>query len=351
MRSKYSQEHSNEYCGFVNVNKPPGLTSFDVIRKLRKILGVRKLGHSGVLDKPATGVLPIGVGRATKLFKYFTNLQKIYLTTFIFGFSTDTDDILGRVLQVGDAKDLEAEKVKAVLQRFVGDIVQIPPRYSTTKVAGKPYYKLAAKGEEPPMKFKPVKVDKIEFIEFKEGPTFSMLASQFHNLIQQKEKENSEIVPKEDRTLKLLTIRILCRGGFYVRSLARDLGEILGVKGCVFSLVREQVGPLRIESALTIEAVERKINEGRSDEVILPPSILAEPQSSLTLDKESISLLRLGRELWLNEASFIQKFKGIPETLFVLDRFGELVGVVKARRSIAEKVILQPKTVFPERNP
>jgi len=349
MRSNDSQSDSDRYCGFVNVNKPPGLTSFDVIRKLRKILGTRKLGHSGVLDKPATGVLPIAVGRATKLFKYFADFQKAYLTTFIFGFSTDTDDILGRILQVGDARGLDAEKLKSELQKFVGDIVQVPPRYSTTKVAGKPYYKLAAKGEEPPRKLKPVKVEKIEFIEFKDGPPFSVLTSQFDNLLRPRNEEDPEIILKEEPALKLVTVRILCRGGFYVRSLARDLGEILGVKGCVLSLVREQVGPLRIESALTIEDIETRMSEGRSDEVILPPSILAEPKSSLTLDKESISLLRSGRELWLSQASFIQKFNGIPQTLFVLDRFGELAAVVKPRRSIAEKVVLQPKTVFPER--
>jgi len=264
------REGQPQLSGFINVNKPVGFTSFDVIRRLRSILRIRKLGHSGVLDKPATGVLPIGVNRATKLFQYFDRMLKVYLTTFLFGFSTDTDDI-------PEATTLLAEHSQLAVPR-------------------------KDNGSSP--------------------------------LIE------ASAIPE----LKLLTVRILCRGGFYVRSLARDVGELVKAQGCVLSLVREQVGPFRVEDAVGFDEVEQAVSESKFQErVLLPMRVIAEPERTVKLDAASIQRLRQGQQVLLQMSFLPERLRRRGEAVFVLDSRGHLAAVAHTREPVpGERIPLQP---------
>ncbi len=322
------------------------MTSFDVIRRLRKALGVRKMGHSGVLDKPATGVLPIGIGGATRLFYFFQDYVKVYLTTFILGFTTDTDDIAGKIIEVGNTKGLTERRVKGVIERFIGDIDQIPPRFSTTKVDGKRFYKLASRGEEVPQKIKRVAVDKIDLMEFKNGPSVGLLGKRIEGLMGKDSPARTYADDLDGMSTKLVTLRIFCRGGFYVRSLARDIGKVTGAGGCVFSIVREQVGPFRIEDARSLEDIEAKINEDRLDSVLLSPSVIADPGRSVTLDLASVEALSAGRPLQVDARMTRSGLTRSGELVYVLDRFGNLVAVASVRKAVGDRIILQPRRVF-----
>ncbi len=340
-----------QYSGFLNIDKPPGITSFEVIRRLRKLTGIRKIGHSGVLDKPATGVLPVGIGSANRLFFFFGSFLKVYLTSFLFGLSTSTDDIYGKIIDIGDAKALTVDDIEKALRKFIGSISQIPPTFSTTKVGGKRFYQLAAKGKEVPAREKSVVLENFEILDFKDGPSLSDISRQFTHLLTDEandiNKQLSQHPKLKEHTLKLLTIRIFCRGGFYVRSLARDLGETTSAKGCVFSLVREQVGPFKIENSLTLEQIERLYSEGKFEqECLLPKSFIAEPERTLTLDMKSIHHLKTGRPLFLETKVLREELQGTVEPMFILDADGQLVATAKTKMVMEDRVILTPTRIL-----
>jgi len=323
--------------GFFNINKPVGLTSFQVISELRRILGIRKLGHSGVLDKPATGVLPIGVNRATKLFSYFADFRKVYLTTLLLGFATTTDDIIGEIVSAGEKGSAAEKEVQLALKQFIGEISQRPPRFSTTKVDGKEFYRMALAGEEVPHKLKRVTVEDIEFVSYVDGPAAD-------ELLESRPDLSSE--PISLPPLTLLTVRISCRGGFYVRSLARDLGELLKTQGCVFSLVREQVGPFRVEDAHTLEAMEDMAAKGQEQDALQPMSIIAEPERTVALDAPSVAQLARGMPVVV-KAHFLEG--GIHKRgtrLFATGPDGELAAIVEVAQPVGDNLPLHPRKVL-----
>ncbi|MCD6282344.1 tRNA pseudouridine(55) synthase TruB [bacterium] len=323
--------------GFINMNKPVGLTSFQVITQLRRILGIRKLGHSGVLDKPATGVLPIGVNRATKLFSYFADFRKEYLTTLLLGFATTTDDIIGEIVSTGETGGVTEKEVQLALKQFIGEISQRPPKFSTTKVDGKEFYRMALAGQEVPHKLKRVTVEDIEFVSYSDGP----LAEE---LLESRPALSTE--PAGLPPLKLLTVRIVCRGGFYVRSLARDLGELLGTQGCVFSLVREQVGPFRVEDAHTLEEMEDLAAKGQEQDAIQPMSIIAEPERTVALDAPSIAQLARGMPVVV-KAHFLEgEVHKRGTRLFVTGPDGEIAAIVEVSQPIGDNLPLHPRKVL-----
>lgn len=357
--------------GFINVNKPVGFTSFDVIAKLRRVLRIRKLGHSGVLDKPATGVLPIGVNRATKLFQYFDRFQKVYLTTFLFGFSTDTDDITGRIITAGEAGAIDESQdarkssaragavaataklarsdLEAALSQFKGRISQVPPRFSTTKVHGKEFYRLALRGEEIPHRLKLVTVEDIEVLDFKDGPDVATLLAEYPQLLTPRDGTASPPVDREQIAApKLMTVRIFCRGGFYVRSLARDLGELVGSGGCVFGLVREQVGPFRVEDAVSIDEIQQAVDEGQfQKKMLLPMRVVAEPERTVRLDVASVNRLRDGKQVLLEMRFLPERLRKRGELVFVLDPDAQLVAVGHTREPVpGERIPLQPRRML-----
>lgn len=208
--------------GLLNINKTVGMTSHDVVAVLRKKIGIKQIGHTGTLDPFAEGVLPVCIGKATRLIEYFAD-DKEYLATVKFGSATTTYDIEGEKTFTSDKKVTEQVVLEA-LKIFEGEIEQLPPIYSAIKVKGKKLYEYARKGED--VKIEPRKV----FIENIELKAF-------------------------DEKLQQAEILIKCSKGTYIRSIANDLGKKLGVGAHLVKLIRTQAGNCRVENAINLEDI------------------------------------------------------------------------------------------------
>ena len=220
--------------GIINVYKEAGFTSHDVVAKLRGILKQRKIGHTGTLDPDATGVLPVCLGKGTKLCDMLTNTDKTYEAVLELGISTDTQDISGTVQRRCEVNVKEAEVISCI-ESFVGECMQIPPMYSALKVNGKKLYELAREGKE--IKREPRKVV-------------------FHEI---------EII---DISLPRVTLKVTCSKGTYIRTLCHDIGEQLGCGGCMKSLIRTKVGVFEIEDSRTLSEIEAIMQNGKLEELI-----------------------------------------------------------------------------------
>ena len=204
--------------GIINVYKEKGYTSFDVVAKLRGIFKQKKIGHTGTLDPDAEGVLPVCLGKATKVCDLLTDKSKEYEAVLLLGKVTDTQDITGTVLEEKDVKVTE-EAVRETVLSFVGDYMQIPPMYSALKVNGKKLCDLAREGKTVERQARPVKILTIDIL---------------------------------DVTLPRVRMRVHCSKGTYIRTLCQDIGEKLGCGGCMESLLRTQVSEFLLKDALKI---------------------------------------------------------------------------------------------------
>jgi len=210
--------------GVLNVNKPSGISSYDVIRRIKPILqSPIPLGHAGTLDPLASGVLLVLLGEATKVSRFLLNLPKEYVAGVLFGKQTDTDDVTGKVTSERPATGLTAQLVQACLERFTGEIEQVPPAFSALKQDGQPQYRLARRGMEVRPKSRMVKVYELELLDW-QPPT--------------------------------ATIRCRVSAGTYVRALARDLGTALDTGATLATLVRTKVGQFTIEDATTPDTLD-----------------------------------------------------------------------------------------------
>ena len=215
-----SRTENASLFGFLNIYKPKGLTSHDVVARLRKITKVRQIGHTGTLDPFATGVLPICIGKATRLIEYLDD-DKEYLATVQFGKNTATYDLEGEITATFDKKVTE-EDVKNALKDFEGEISQIPPIYSAIKVNGKKLYDYARQGQDIEIKPRKVTISKIELKEL-------------------------------DKTSQSAKITVACSKGTYIRSIAYDLGAKLGCGGYLTALERTQAGKFQVNTAIKLE--------------------------------------------------------------------------------------------------
>lgn len=220
----------NNLNGLLIVNKPKGWTSFDVVAKVRNLLNVKKVGHTGTLDPMATGVLVLCLGKATQLVEKMIGMDKEYVAEITLGATSDTDDAEGNITENKEAGQKSQKEVEQVLKTFAGIIQQIPPAFSAKKIGGKRAYKLAREGK--PVELKPAEVTIYEL---------EVLNYQW---------------PK-------LEVRVKSGKGFYVRALARDVGEKLGVGGYLSALKRTQVGPYMLDQAIQVE----EVSEGRVIEI------------------------------------------------------------------------------------
>lgn len=222
--------------GIINVYKEAGFTSFDVVAKLRGILKIKKIGHTGTLDPDATGVLPVCVGKATKLCDMLTDKDKVYECVMLLGVETDTYDMSGRILERKSVNCTE-DDVKHALEQFVGDIMQVPPMYSALKVNGKKLYELAREGKEVERKARPVTIFSIDVLSM---------------------------------DLPEVTVRIHCSKGTYIRSICHDLGQALGCGCAMKSLIRTRVSMFDIADARTLDEIERIVKNGKLDGIMMP---------------------------------------------------------------------------------
>lgn len=218
--------------GFLNLNKPQHFTSHDCVAKLRKILNTKKIGHGGTLDPLATGVLPIAVGKATRLLQFLPD-EKAYKATIKFGVVTTTDDLEGEIIKQAEVNDLTLAKIRQLLPEFIGKIEQIPPIYSALKQGGKKLYDLARKGAVVDIPKRQVIIHHIEILNWR----------------------NSRY-PELD-------LSITCGGGTYIRAIARDLGDKLGTGGVLARLERTLSCGLKIENSLKFEDIIEQKKEDK----------------------------------------------------------------------------------------
>ena len=211
--------------GFLNLNKPVGVTSHHCVAQLRRILKIKKVGHGGTLDPAATGVLPIAVGKATRLLQ-FLPAKKAYQAKIRFGVTTTTDDLEGEIISTQPASGLTLEQIKPCLTQFIGTIEQIPPAYSAIKKEGKKLYELARKGEKVEVQSRQVEIEQMEILAWYPGE-----------------------FPE-------LEISLFCGSGTYIRAIARDLGKILKVGGTLASLTRTLSGGMELGASLTLEQIK-----------------------------------------------------------------------------------------------
>lgn len=256
--------------GVVVIDKPQGLTSHDVVNRVRRILGQRSVGHLGTLDPSATGVLPIVTGNLTRLAQFYTHSEKIYEGVIRFGFATDTYDAEGEATTPPCTVSLDLEQLRALAADFRGVIEQVPPPFSAKKIAGVPAYKLARKKQE--VTLKPVKVEIKEL----------------------------EILAIDDNRARF---RARVASGTYMRSLAHDMGQRLGCGAHLASLRRTAVAEFVIEDAHTLEEVEQAIQQGSAENIFVHPRKLLPQFPSVTVTDENVALIRAGRAANLPELS------------------------------------------------
>ena len=240
--------------GIIVVNKPKGITSFDVIRKLKKILNTKKIGHTGTLDPLATGVMLVCVGKATKLASDLEAKDKIYIADFDIGYATDTYDIEGKKI-AENIIEVSKENLKNSIKKFIGDIKQVPPMYSAIKIDGNKLYHLARKGIEVERPKRDVTIEYINLLDFKDNK-----------------------VKIETKVSK----------GCYIRSLIYDIGQDLGTYATMTALQRKQVGDYSLENSYSLEQIEKMIFNNDFNFLKTIEEIFSYDKYSLQTEKEFI---------------------------------------------------------------
>lgn len=238
--------------GILNIDKPAGMTSHDVVGRVRRAAGMRRVGHSGTLDPAATGVLVVCLGRATRLVEYLVGRPKTYLGVVRLGQTTDSYDADGKILTEKPVPEQTADLIEPLLDRFRGDILQVPPMVSAIKKDGKKLYELAREGktvERPP---RPVTIYQLDLLKV---------------------------------DLPLVTLRIQCSAGTYIRSIAHDMGELLGCGGHLSSLRRERVGEFGLDTAVPLDTLTAENIQGH----LKPPewAVRHLPQTKLSFAAET----------------------------------------------------------------
>lgn len=260
--------------GVVVIDKPPGLTSHDVVNRVRRILGQRAVGHLGTLDPSATGVLPIVLGNLTRLAQFYAHSEKTYEGVIRFGFATDTYDADGEPTTPPQDVQINCAEVRALAAQFQGAIQQMPPPFSAKKIAGVPAYKLARKKQAVTLKPVPVEIKEFEIL---------------------------------DTTADQANFRARVASGTYIRSVAHEMGQKLGCGAHLASLRRTAVAEFTIEDAHSLQALETAMQQGSAESFVLTmlvhPRKLVPQLPSVTANEESAALIRSGRAVNLPEMS------------------------------------------------
>ncbi len=240
--------------GFINLQKLADWTSHDCVAKVRRILQTKKVGHGGTLDPAAVGVLPIAIGKATRLLQYLP-AGKAYRAIVRLGIETTTDDLTGEIIYSQPALDVTIDRIRSIIPEFIGQIEQIPPMYSAIQVDGKRLYKLARAGEVIDVPSRMVQIDKIEILNWTPGD-----------------------FPEVE-------LQIACGGGTYIRSIARDLGEKLGTKGVLAFLERNASCGLELANSITLAELERQQQAGIFTPIPAERGLAHLPTANLATDK------------------------------------------------------------------
>ncbi len=247
--------------GILNIHKPSGPTSFATVARLRKLLGEPKAGHGGTLDPLASGVLPVFLGQATRLAEYLMEHPKSYRAEIELGVSTDSYDGEGAVTGRSDASGIRRDAVEDSLKRFRGDINQTPPVYSALKQHGQPLYKLVRQGQAVQVESRPISIYRLELTAY--DPPY-------------------------------LTLDVECSKGTYIRSLAHDIGEVLGCGAHLSGLIRTSYGPFSLKDAVTLEQLETGITDGAWSTFLQPMDAVLSLWGKILLTEGQVEAVRCG---------------------------------------------------------
>ncbi len=299
--------------GFLVIDKPAGITSHDVVSRVRRILGTRKVGHTGTLDPFATGVLPVAVNDGTKAIPFLDEGIKCYEALMQLGVATDTLDMTGKVLSECDYSSVSEQRLLDIFKSFTGPIFQIPPMYSAIKQGGQPLYKLARMGQEVERAARPVSIHSIELLSF---------------------------------TPPFVSIRVTCSKGTYVRTLADDIGAMAGCGAALKELRRTASGPFEISAAHTLEELECAAREGRETSLCITPFDSLAHLPDIPLTDAGVAKLSFGRSpLWSETTIEGETLSG--EIQFVrLSHNGALVAVARLAESSDPSPAIVLKRVF-----
>jgi tRNA pseudouridine55 synthase len=312
--------------GVLNVNKPAGWTSHDVVAKVRGLLKGQKTGHAGTLDPAATGVLPVLVGRGTRIAEYLLDWDKEYRAVLRLGQATDTQDATGTVLATRSLDGLTDERIRGAVGTFRGRIAQTPPMYSAVKVAGVPLYKAARAGHTVERQPRTVEIHELDVLGVS-GPD--------------------------------VALRVRCSKGTYVRTLCADIGAALGVGGHLLSLERTRVGPLVIEKALAVDEIGARAQSGRLTDDLLPLDAALDMMPVVLVDERTAGRVRHGAAIPAGVGRWASAHHGTATMVRVKDAAGCLLAVGKVSTEPAandtvpgvaiEKVLVDADTVSGDR--
>jgi tRNA pseudouridine55 synthase len=308
--------------GVINLHKPAGMTSRDVVNVVQNLVRPAKVGHAGTLDPMATGVLLVCIGPATRLVSILQQAPKTYLAEFRLGQRSDTDDSTGQVEETPNAIPVPLDRIKSALSDFCGIIEQTPPAYSAIKVGGQRAYALARQGQEIELQSRRVRIDWIEVVNY-EWP--------------------------------MLTVTIRCGSGTYVRSIARDIGDRLGCGGLMTGLVRTAIGEFGLANALDPSS----LNEQSIADAVLPAIRVVGHVSQYRCSEVEETIVARGGSFDLNKARFAKKtmqpdrpadaeaLSKVPPVALVSACGTELLALAEIRRQGRK---IQPRTVFMDRS-
>lgn len=298
--------------GMINVYKEQGYTSHDVVAKLRGITKQKKIGHTGTLDPDAEGVLPVCLGKATKLCDLLTDKDKCYEAVLLLGKETDTQDVSGKVLVEHKTEALEESKVRECVLSFQGEYAQIPPMYSALKVNGKKLYELAREGKTVERKARNVTIHRIEILQV---------------------------------DLPRVRMHIHCSKGTYIRTLCHDIGRVLGCGGCMESLVRTQVSIFRMEESKTLSQIEEYVRDGSLADILVSIDTMFSDTEKLKVSGKMAALAYNGNPICFTDEKKWQD----AERVRVYDDKGRFIGLYRYQQEtnqfLIEKMFLDKEEV------
>lgn len=295
------------------IDKPAGITSHDVVSRVRRILGTRKVGHTGTLDPFATGVLPIAVNEGTKAIPFLDEGLKRYDALMQLGVATDTLDMTGAVTRSADWLAVTRENVAAVLKRFTGHLSQIPPMYSAIKLDGQPLYKLARKGQVVERSAREIDIHSLELLSF--APPF-------------------------------VSFRVVCSRGTYVRTLADDMGEMLGCGAALKELRRTASGPFEESSAVSLEGLEEAVQNETLETLSVSPCAALAHLPDIPLGDSGLALVRHGRSPGWHDTEVTTSLECEDGAPVRLTRNGTLIAVAECRHRAGDVPLIVLKRVF-----
>jgi tRNA pseudouridine55 synthase len=296
--------------GILNINKPLGRTSFSIVSLVKRLSGEKRVGHAGTLDPAASGVLPVCLGQGTRLVQFLQDTKKVYRAQVEFGAATDTYDATGSVTSRGDPSLVNRQKLLEALDSFRGQIKQTPPMYSAVKHGGRPLYQLARSGIKVKRKSRPAHIYRLELIRWRPP---------------------------------VATIEVECGKGTYIRSLAHDLGQLLGCGANLKSLSRLRCGSFSLDDAVSVPQLEAAFKHGYWQRFIYPIDVVLLNWAAVVVDGATEEDIKNGRPLVLGSDS------GLPDPAYgnhcrVYNRDGCFLGMLYFD---AERGRWQPEKVFP----